>query len=203
MSLVSRLSRLLQGPGRAQTVPTLYAWIVAQARHPDLFVGEEGDGIATGQVPDTPTGRLECLVAHVAILFRALRQQEGAAGAALNQRVFDHMVEDLEHNLTELGAGDSNLSKRMNKLQAVITGRLRAIETALDAPDDRAEALAAVLARTVIGADWTEEDAATLPVEAGRPLAAVLLRLLTTLEEGGTAALMAGRLPQMPEPTAP
>ncbi len=136
--------RLLRRDPQDATITALYGAIVAQARVPAFY-------LAFG-VPDTPEGRFDLLVLHLALVCRRLGRAEGAeqaAARALSQGVFDRFCRDMDHNLREMGVGDLTVPKTMRKLGEAFYGRLEVYDRAL-ASADEAE-LAAALSRNVLG----------------------------------------------------
>jgi cytochrome b pre-mRNA-processing protein 3 len=136
--------RLFRRDPQAATITALYGAIVAQARVPAFY-------LAFG-APDTPEGRFDLLVLHLALVCRRLGRAEGAEQAsarALSQGVFDMFCRDMDHNLREMGVGDLTVPKTMRKLGEAFYGRLEVYDRAL-ASHDPAE-LAAALARNAQG----------------------------------------------------
>src|SRR5689334_18175095 len=132
--------RLFRRDPQAATIAALYGAIVAQARNPVLY-------LAYG-VPDTPEGRFDMVVLHLALLCVRLRR-EGEAAQALSQGVFDMFCRDMDHNLREMGISDVRVPKTMRKLAEAFYGRLDAYDRALAADGD--EALVDTLVRNVLG----------------------------------------------------
>jgi len=136
--------RLFRRDPQAATFTALYGVIVAQARVPAFYM-EFG-------VPDTPEGRFDLLVLHLALVCRRLGQAEGMdrdTAQALSQGVFDMFCRDMDHNLREMGVSDLSVPKTMRKLGEAFYGRLDTYDRALAQADD-AE-LAAALARNTHG----------------------------------------------------
>ena len=132
--------RLFRRDPQAATIAALYGAIVAQARNPAFYLAYE--------VPDTPEGRFEVLVLHLALLCVRLRR-EGEAAQSLSQGVFDMFCRDMDHNLREMGISDVRVPKTMRKLAEAFYGRLDAYDRALAVDGD--EALVAALERNVLG----------------------------------------------------
>lgn len=114
----------------------LYGSAVSAARDPYLY--------ATLGVPDTLDGRFDAICLCNYLLIRRLNQ-EGEAGSALAQGVFDAMFHDMDTNLREMGVGDMSVGKRNRKMWEAFHGRSAAYA---DAWDDEA-ALAQALSRNV------------------------------------------------------
>src|SRR5215469_4474671 len=132
--------RLFRHDPRARTIAALYGAIVAQARRP-MFYRALG-------VPDTVEGRFEMVALHLALLCRRFGR-EGESGRSLSQGVFDMFCRDMDDNLREMGVSDLRVPKTMRKLGEAFYGRLAAYDRGL--ADDGDEALAAALARNVLG----------------------------------------------------
>lgn len=121
------------------SIGALYGTIVAQARLP-LFYDSCG-------VPDTLEGRFDMIVLHLVLLIRRLRS-EPAEQRTTGQQVFDHFCRDMEHNLRELGLGDTAVPKRMRKFGEAFYGRAAAYDRAFTEGN---EALVLALRRNVFG----------------------------------------------------
>jgi len=157
--------RLFRRDPQAPTITALYGAIVAHARVPAFY-------LAFG-VPDTPEGRFDLLVLHLALVCRRLGRADGpeqAAARVLSQGVFDMFCRDMDDNLREMGVGDLTVPKTMRKLGEAFYGRLDVYDRAL-ASADPAE-LAAALARNTQGpgtpAEAAERLAAYVRVAAAR-----------------------------------
>jgi cytochrome b pre-mRNA-processing protein 3 len=140
--MIFRLFR--RGPQAGSTIAALYGAIVAQARNPAFYLHYA--------VPDTPEGRFDMIVLHLALVCRRLGRAEGrdqAAGAAVSQQVFDMFCRDMDHNMREMGVGDLSVPKKMQRLGEAFYGRLDVYDRALASAAN--EDLAAALARNVLG----------------------------------------------------
>ena len=170
----------------------LYAAAVAAARQPWFYA-------ALG-VPDTLDGRFDLINLHMALLVRRLRRDPDPRGAELAQGAFDAMFTDMDQSLREMGVSDLVVGKRMKNLWEAFHGRAVAYESALDAGDEAALALA--LARNV----WRGappglvDDAAAEPA---RQLAAHVLPQLAHLAGQDLARLLAGQVHFLPAPESP
>jgi cytochrome b pre-mRNA-processing protein 3 len=100
----------------------LYAAAVDQARQTGFY--------AEGGVPDTLDGRFEMLSLHIFLLMRRLKD-EGAAAAALSQRLADALFADLDANLREMGAGDLGVGPRVKRMAKSFYGRIAAYEAGM------------------------------------------------------------------------
>ena len=177
--------RLFRRDPQAASIAALYGAIVAQARHPGFYL-EYG-------VPDTPEGRFDLIVLHLALACRRLGRAEGpdqAAARALSQAVFDIFCRDMDHNLREMGVGDLGVPKKMQKLGEAFYGRLDAYDRALAAAGD--DELAAALRRNVLG-----EGA---PAAAAPRLAAYVRVAADRLDGSAIAELGSGKVGAFPDP---
>jgi len=177
--------RLFRRDPQAATITGLYGAIVAQARVPAFY-------LAFG-VPDTPEGRFDLLVLHLALVCRRLGRAEGpeqAAARVLSQGVFDMFCRDMDHNLREMGVGDLTVPKTMRKLGEAFYGRLDAYDRALGSADP-AE-LAAALARNVQAPD--------APAAAAGRLAAYVRAAAARLDTVPIAGFGDGRV-SFPDPS--
>jgi cytochrome b pre-mRNA-processing protein 3 len=179
--MIFRLFR--RGP-QATTITALYGAIVAQARVPAFY-------LAFG-VTDTPEGRFDLVVLHLALVCRRLGRAAGAeqaAGRTLSQGVFDMFCRDMDDNLREMGVGDLTVPKTMRKLGEAFYGRLDVYDRAL-ASADPAE-LAAALARNAQGPG--------APAAAAERLAAYVRAAAAHLEALPIAGFADGRV-SFPDP---
>lgn len=171
--------RLFRRDPQAASITALYGAIVAQARHPGFYL-DFG-------VPDTPEGRFDMIVLHLALVCRRLGRSEGAEqgpARALSQAVFDMFCQDMDHNLREMGVTDLGVPKKMQKLGEAFYGRLDAYDRALAAADDAD--LAAALGRNVL-----VEGA---PAAAAGRLAAYVRAVADRLAASSVADIAGGKL---------
>ena len=153
------LGRLFAPRPAAISGRRLYAAAVAQARQPAFY--------QRMAAPDTPEGRFELYTLHVVLLLHRLKGQ-GPRAAETGQALFDAYVRGLDDALREMGVGDLSVGKKMRKLGEAFYGRAKAYDGALD-EGPGAEALAALIGRTLEGADAAA--LAGYASEAGRALA--------------------------------
>lgn len=157
----------------ARIAAALYGAIVAQARIPAFY--------ARLGVADTVDGRFEMVVAHLAIVLRALRTT-GAEGKVLAQAVFDRFCTEMDRSLREMGVGDLSVPKKMRSMAEAYYGRAAAYDSALDSGDR--EALAGAVRRNLLrGGEGGAAEIATYLSEAAR-----------CLRSAPSADLQAGRL---------
>jgi cytochrome b pre-mRNA-processing protein 3 len=178
--------RLFRRDPQAATITALYGAIVAQARVPAFYL--------SFGVPDTPEGRFDLLVLHLALVCRRLGRaetEEQAAGRALSQAVFDMFCRDMDDNLREMGVGDLTVPKTMRKLGEAFYGRLDVYDRALGSADP-AE-LTAALARNAQGPG--------APAAAAERLAAYVRAAAAHLDALPIAAFVAGKV-NFPDPAA-
>ena len=120
------------------TAREIYGSSVTAARHETFYT-------AWG-VPDTPEGRLEMLLLHLALTLDRL-DAEGGAAEPLRRRLTENFVSDMDDNFREMGVGDLTVPKRVKKAAAALYDRHRDYAAALALPDD--SALATTLATTI------------------------------------------------------
>ena len=153
-----------------EAVYEVYSAIVAQSRQPRFY--------AQWGVPDTVTGRFDMISLHLALLFRRLRGEPGAA-RIFSQAVFDLFFRDMDRSLREMGAGDLAVPKKIKTMTGLFYGLLAALNDTMDRSD--AAGLVAVLIRNVYAgveapganalADYLFAEAAHL---AAQPASAIL-----------------------------
>jgi cytochrome b pre-mRNA-processing protein 3 len=181
LELVPRpmIFRLFRRDPQAATIAALYGAIVAQARNPGFYLDFA--------VPDTPEGRFDMIVLHLALVCRRLGRAQGedqGSARTLSQAVFDRFCRDMDHNLREMGVSDLGVPKKMQKLGEAFYGRLDAYDRALAAAGN--EELAAALGRNVLG-----EGA---PGAAARRLAAYVRGVADCLDASAVAEVGSGKV---------
>jgi len=180
VSLLDRLFGRSSGrvPGPGAVAPTLYLAVVEQARIPEFYTD--------CGVPDTVDGRFDLIVLHAFLLFRRLKD-EGPAGEAVSQAVFDTMMSDMDRNLREMGVGDLGVGKRIKKMAYAFYGRLKVYDRELD-PATRDDAgLTEALRRNLWGA-------AQAPEVGLAAIAAYVRRATEVLAAQPADALLAGQV---------
>lgn len=133
----------------ARSAHNFYGSIVAASRRPELF--------SRYGVPDTVEGRLEMLIAHMALVLERLRS-EGAAGNALAQRLVDIFYSDLDTSVRELGIGDMAVPKKMRELATMVQHRWERYREALQSGE---QAKLAKLAAGALARPGPADDAAS------------------------------------------
>jgi cytochrome b pre-mRNA-processing protein 3 len=124
--------------GRDQTARKLYGSIVTQARRPAFY--------ADWGVPDTPQGRFEMVVLHLALVVRRLTR-EGAAGQRLARALNERFIVDMDDTMREMTFGDLRVPREIKQVTAALLDRHKAYSEALAEPQagKLQEALAAPL----------------------------------------------------------
>ena len=84
---------------------------MTQARKARLYEAPSG--------PDDPTGRLEMLLLHMALVLWRLRR-EGAAGFALARALNEAFVADMDDCMREMGIGDLTVPRKVKKAAAAL-----------------------------------------------------------------------------------
>ena len=94
----------------ARTLSTQLAYekIVAQARRPAFYLA--------GNVEDSVDGRFDMLVLHVYLLVNRMYTDGDERGTTFSQGVFDHLFEDMDRSLREMGVGDLSVGKKIKKM---------------------------------------------------------------------------------------
>ncbi len=172
----------------------LYCTAVAAARQP-WFYQDLG-------VPDTLDGRFDMVGLHAYLVIRRLLALP-PPGPAVAQAVFDAMFSDMDINLREMGVSDLAVGRKVKVMWEAFHGRAAAYQAALDtvmdgpAPDsrspdgpatnDRAAALAGVLARNV----WRGSPP---PGDAAARLARLALEQSAALDAVPPDTLLSGRI---------
>jgi cytochrome b pre-mRNA-processing protein 3 len=165
-------------PSPPDTIGALYGVIVAQARRPAFYL--------TYGVADTVNGRFELVVLHTVLLLR--RTAGESALHAIGQGLFDEFCRDMDHNLREMGIGDTKVPREMKHMGEAFFGRRNAYEAALATGQDGS--LAEVLRRNI----YDGRDAAPSPRLARYVDAAV-----SDLVSQETRAIARGKL-KFPDP---
>ena len=168
------LSGLFKRSKHKDQAHSLYLAVVEQARKP-AFYRHCG-------VPDTLDGRFEMILIHSVPLLRRLRE-EGEAGIALGQVIFDVMINDMDQSLREMGVGDLGVGRRVKSMAKAYFGRTAAYELGLAVTDDKD--LMTALERNLFGT--VSVDARCLVVMAG-----YMRDLAVRLDSQSEAELLAG-----------
>ncbi len=116
----------LSGGSDRRRAAEVYARMVDHARQPGFYTA--------CQVPDTVEGRFDMIVLHAFLVFYRLKDQ-GRAADGFAQRVWNHMIKDIDRNLRELGVGDLSVAKKIKKLARGFYGRFGAYDASLAAED--------------------------------------------------------------------
>ncbi len=102
----------------------LYRRIVEQARRPAFYL-DLG-------VPDTLDGRFDMVALHVFLVNHRLKDA-GPEADETARRVMEHMIDDFDESLREMGAGDTGIGRRVKAMLRGVNGRLMAYDQALAA----------------------------------------------------------------------
>lgn len=105
-------------------VDAAYAALLAQSRAAAFY--------GPGRAPDTVEGRLEVLMAHLALVLRRLRAPQGER-ADFAQALLDAFFRDVDSALREIGVGDLTVAKKMKKIAEGFYGRAKAYDEGLEA----------------------------------------------------------------------
>lgn len=100
----------------------LYGSIVAQSRSPE-FYSDLG-------VPDTPNGRYELLVMHMAMALHRLAPVETPNGP-MSRAITEAFVSDIDDSFREMDIGDMAVPRRVKKAAAGLMERTLAYRNAL------------------------------------------------------------------------
>jgi|EndMetStandDraft_7_1072992.scaffolds.fasta_scaffold22275_2 cytochrome b pre-mRNA-processing protein 3 len=111
--------------GRDRTARKLYGSIVTQARRPAFY--------AAWGVPDTPQGRFEMVVLHLALVVRRLTR-EGADGQRLARALNEHFIVDMDDTMREMTFGDLRVPREIKQVTAALLDRHKAYSEALAEP---------------------------------------------------------------------
>lgn len=163
---------------KKQVADTIYAAIMAQARHPSFY--------RDAGVPDSLDGRFDVLVMHAFLFLRRLKREDEAA-AELGQEVFDTMFAGLDQDLREMGVGDLGIAKRVRKMASAFYGRTAAYDDALDGYSEDPQPLESAVKRNMFPDQEDTEGArmiAAYMVACDRALGA---QDLETLRKGDLA----------------
>lgn len=110
-------------------VHAIYADIVAQARQKVFY--------AQWAIPDSVTGRFDMISLHLCLVFRCLKTSR-TEDREFSQALFDLFFKDMDRSLRELGAGDTAVPKKIQKMGELLFGLLASLMVALDAEDQAA-----------------------------------------------------------------
>lgn len=123
--------------GRTLSKQLAYEKIVAQARRPVFY--------QAGNVEDSVDGRFDMLILHVYLLINRMNSNGETRCTEFSQGVFDHLFDDMDRSLREMGVGDLSVGKKIKKMAQVFYGRVKAYDDGLksysDTPSELEEAL--------------------------------------------------------------
>jgi cytochrome b pre-mRNA-processing protein 3 len=166
---------------RAATARKLYGSSVTQARRPAFY--------ANWHIPDTPQGRFEMVVLHVALAVRRLTR-EGPSGARLARALNEAFVADMDDNMREMTFGDLRVPREIKQITAALLDRHKAYADALQDPAGRR------LQEAIAGQLGYLGDSEQFAIVA---LADYMQRAATTLDSVPAKRLLDGTI-EWPEP---
>lgn len=169
-------SALWKPKPETETAAKVYLAIVAQARHPRLYL-ELG-------APDTVDGRFDLIVLHAMLVMRRLRR-EGEAGKAHAQALFDYMFADMDRSLREMGVGDMSIGRHIKNMAKAFYSRAATCEQGLEGDE-------AALASALIGILYRTK--APDPARA-TAMGQYLRAIDVDLSAAGLSDILAGKLP--------
>jgi cytochrome b pre-mRNA-processing protein 3 len=124
--IASALKRLFTADSVRTHAHEAYVHIVNQARHPQFF--------AQWQVADTVDGRFDVVLLHLSLVIaRIERETQDAQAKNFIRTLSEVFFSDMDRSLREMGAGDTGVGKRINKMAQAFYGRLKAYSDALAA----------------------------------------------------------------------
>jgi cytochrome b pre-mRNA-processing protein 3 len=153
---------------RGATARKLYGSIVTQARRAGFY--------ADLGIPDTPQGRFEMVVLHLALMVQRL-MREGAADQRLARALNERFIVDMDDAMREMTFGDLAVPREIKQVATALRDRHKAYAAGLAAPNGAQlqEALATQL--RYLGnsqqfdsaglADYMRRAASMLDLEAG------------------------------------
>jgi cytochrome b pre-mRNA-processing protein 3 len=170
--------RRLRDNPTTRTAREIYGSIVTSARQRTFY--------ADWKVPDTPEGRFELLVIHMALVMQRLGRA-GASGPDLSRALAEAFVIDIDDNMREIGIGDLAVPRKVKRAAAALYDRHTDIGAALASGDSAAvaaivDAAAATLGDAAVGLDRAS-------------LVRYIERLGGALAVTGDEDCLAGRLP--------
>jgi cytochrome b pre-mRNA-processing protein 3 len=86
-------------------------------------------------IPDTPQGRFEMVVLHLALVVRRLAR-EGAAGQRLARALNERFIVDMDDTMREMTFGDLAVPREIKQVTAALLDRHAAYSVGLAAQDD-------------------------------------------------------------------
>lgn len=119
------LAALFRRNPHRQVAARLYADLVQEARRP-AYYRDLG-------VPDSLDGRFEMVSLMAFLVMRRLKTVPEAAGVA--QRLFDHMFDDMDRSLREIGVSDVTIGNRIKEMARGFYGRVAAYDAGLAGSD--------------------------------------------------------------------
>ena len=112
---------------RSLTAAKLYGSIVTQARRVHFY--------ADLGIPDTPQGRFEMVVLHLALVVPRL-SREGAAGQRLARALNERFIVDMDDTMREMTFGDLAVPREIKQVTTALLDRHAAYSAGLATQDD-------------------------------------------------------------------
>jgi cytochrome b pre-mRNA-processing protein 3 len=126
--MLSAIKKLFTPDPVQQQAHEAYVAVVSQARDVRFF--------RDWKVEDTLDGRFDVIVLHVCMVIARLEKEPQAPRVKEFIRVLSEVFfSDMDRSLRELGASDTGVGKRINKMAQAFYGRLKAYNEALAAGD--------------------------------------------------------------------
>lgn len=170
--MFNALKQLFSTPPETTHAHHVYVSLVERAREPFFYTDFN--------VADTLDGRFDVIALHVFLFHFVAKHKEDESLMLVSQAVVDALIKDMDHNLRELGVGDTSLSKKVEKMAYALNGRIQTYEKSWEEPG----ALAAALTRNVYRSAEPVEQAEAL-VEYAKQMVAHLSALsVDDLQQG-------------------
>ena len=153
MAILAQLQRFLLPRATERHAQHIYIALVEQARNPYFF--------EKLHVPDTLDGRFDMIVLHLTLVLSAMKARFAAhpEWEVISRQLIEYFIADMDRSLREMGAGDTGIGKRIQKMTAAFYGRLNGYEGVTTSAD-----LKPILRRNVYGTarDVADADLAVL-----------------------------------------
>lgn len=163
-----------QSEGRRKAAE-LYGTVVAQARLPEFY--------AECGISDTPEGRYEMIVLHVALALDRL-SSAGRAATGMQRLLIETFVADMDDSMREMGVGDLSVPRKVKRAAAGLYERLTIYRAAWERRET--SPLADRLRQSIPGLEGNRAG--------GEALAGYVLGAREHLEGLATAALLSGSI---------
>lgn len=163
--MIATLKRLFVPNPTQEQIHRVYVALVEQSRKPYFYT--------QCQVEDTVDGRFDMIVLHLSLLLDRIEQEKPNGAEAFTQELMEVFFADMDRSLREMGASDTGIGKRIQKMAQAFFGRLKAYQ---DAGNE--EALVEAIGRNV----YREKPGNETPA---RLLAAYMMRNREHLHSAG------------------